>query len=82
MVSMGVESLSLVIQYGAVAKQLSEYLVRCLYVQYWADSCRKSYGKRVVEQSYFEVGPHVCFEKGSYKLSVNVSIWVLRMMLC
>ena len=31
MVSMGVESLSLVIQYGAVAKQLSEYLVRCLY---------------------------------------------------
>ena len=33
MVSMEVESLSLVIQYGdvAVAKQLSEYLVRCLY---------------------------------------------------
>ena len=31
MVSMGVESLLLVIQYGAVAKQLSEYLVRCLY---------------------------------------------------
>ena len=28
MVSMGVESLSLVVQYGAVAKQLSEYLVQ------------------------------------------------------